>query len=133
VQIIRRHAEILSRAESKSNTNAFVDRPADIAPQPQRPQNIEIEVRRDWNRELNVTPHLIVVRNSLRRGEAAQRTKQETNVEDSFQLFDGRTVNDVSDTTTRSPTCNRVALASGLGRVAMIDFVERLSGVSVVR
>jgi len=133
VQIIWRHTEILSRTESESNANTLVDRPANITPQTQRPQNIEIKILRDWNCELNVGPELIVALNSLRGGEAAQRTKQETNVEDSFQLFDGRTVNDVSATTTRSPTCNRVALASGLGRVAIIDLVDRFSGVSVVR
>ena len=106
---------------------------ADITPQTQRTENIEIKMFCDWNRELNVGPKLSVALNSLRRGEAAQRTKRKPNIEDPFQLFDGRTVNEVSATTTRSPTCNRVALASGLGRVAIIDLVERFSGVSVVR
>ena len=101
--------------------------------QPQRTEHVEIDIFRDRNCELNVSPLLIVALNSLRRGEATQRKKQETDVDDSFQLFDGKTVNDVSPTTTRSPTCNRVALASGFGRVAIIDFVDRLSGVSVVR
>ena len=45
----------------------------------------------------------------------------------------GNTVNEVKATTTRSPMCSLVALASGFGRVAMIDFVVFLSGVSVVR
>jgi len=45
----------------------------------------------------------------------------------------GSTVKEVKATTTRSPTCNRVALASGFGRVAMMDFVAWLSGGWVVR
>src|SRR5215212_1860612 len=48
----------------------------------------------------------------------------------SFVLFCGsKTVNEVIATTTRSRACNRVALASGLGRVAMIVLAR--SGVSV--
>jgi len=66
VQIIWRHAEILSPAKRESNPDAFVDRTADITPQPQRPQNIKIKMLCNWNRELNIGPHLIVVRNSLR-------------------------------------------------------------------
>ena len=43
------------------------------------------------------------------------------------------TVKEVIATTTRSPMRSLVALASGLGRVAIMDFVDWLSGVSVVR
>ena len=56
VQIIWRRTEILSPTKSKSNANALINRPADITPQTQRTQHIEIEMLCDRNRELNVGP-----------------------------------------------------------------------------
>ena len=76
VQIVRRHSEILSPTESESNANTLVHRPADIASQAQRTQNVEIKILGDRNRQLNVSPQLIVGLGwRLRRGEATQRTK----------------------------------------------------------
>ena len=133
--VVWRDAEILSPTKSKSNAHAFINRVADITPQSQCTQKIEINILRDGHRKLDVSPLLIVTLNSLRGREATQCTKEKGNVEDVSQVapFDGRTVNEVSATTTRSPTCNRVALASGLGRVAIIDLVDCLSGGCVVK
>jgi hypothetical protein len=134
VQVVWGNCYILPEAERKTCPDAFIDRVTDIPPNPERTQNIKIDRACDRHRELNVCPLLIVSPQRLRRCEAKKHQQGNAHKRGLPQfvplaLCSGRTVNDVSATTTRSPTCNLMALASGLGRVAMIAFVAWLSGV----
>ena len=139
-QKIWRDRQILAEPESKPDPRAFIDGPGDITPEAQRTQQVEVNSFGDGNCDLYVAPQLIVgVVNRLRRYASTQECQQHQSQVRSFAQFvpfvrgGGRTVKDVRATITRSPTCRRVLLASGLGRVAMIDFVGSLSGVSVVK
>lgn len=139
VEIVRRDLHVLSKPERESGADALVHRMADVATESKRAEHVEINIFRDRNRELNFTPELIVsLIDNLRRREASQHKQQQARPRAlpqlaPFEPCGGKTVNEVSATTTRSPTCSRVALASGFGRVAMIDLVGFRSGVSVVR
>jgi hypothetical protein len=86
---------------------------------------------------LNISPLLIIRVIDERlcgRARYEQQQQQQTLQFVPFVPFcGGKTVKDLSATVTFSPACNRVALASGLGRVAMMDLVLERSGVSVVR
>src|SRR5678815_1095371 len=112
---------------------------ADVATESRRAEYVEVNVLRDRHGDLNLTPELVVTAiDNLRRREASQHKQQQARPRAPPQIppfgpCGGKTVNEVSATTTRSPTCKRVALASGFGRVAMIDLVDLRSGVSVVR
>lgn len=130
---------MLAKPERETQAEAFINRAADVASNTQRSENVEVDGLGHRHCDLNITPDLIVSSiDELRRGEATQHQQQKTGKRDvpqfaPFARGGGKTVNDVSATVTRSPSCNRVVLASGFGRVAMIDLAEWRSGVSVVR
>src|SRR6185503_7322957 len=103
-----------------------------------RPEHIKVDVRAYRHCNLDITPELIVSSIDLCGREAAQHKQEDARTRAPSQLAPFapcccKTVNEVSARTTRSPTCNRVVLASGFGRVAMIDLLGFRSGVSVVR
>lgn len=137
--VMRRNRDVFSESKSKSHTNALFDRMTYVSAQPEVAQDVEIDRARDRRGQLHFRP-LLVVAAQLCAGIMGRKEAQKAQEMDQFclchqlrRLCGGSTVNEASPTTTLSPTCNRVALASGLGRVAMITFVLWRSGVSVVR
>jgi len=60
VQIVRRDRYMLPKPERKSHPEAFINRPANITPETQRTENVEVNVLRHRYRDLNITPDLII-------------------------------------------------------------------------
>lgn len=139
VQIVRRKRDVLSESKSKSNPDTLINRMTDVAADPQPADDVEINRAGDRRGQEHIRPLLVV---AARLCVGFMDHEEAQKAQDLYKYFlrhqlrrlcGGSTVNEVSATTTLSPTCNRVVLASGLGRVAMITFVLWRSGVSVVR
>src|SRR6185436_11779068 len=112
-QEVWRHRDVLPESKSETNTHALVYRMTDVTAEPECSEKIEINCFCDWNRELHVGPLLIVSSiDQLCWCVAHQhQAEHKAGVDESFQLepfldWGGRTVKEVSATTTRSPTCS---------------------------
>jgi len=60
VQIVRRDRYVLTKPERESRADTFINRSVEITPETQRPEDVEVDVLRHRNCELNITPELVV-------------------------------------------------------------------------
>src|ERR1041385_1166473 len=60
VQVVWLNLPVRSDLPREPRAHTFINRTADVAPESQRPKNIEIETLRDRRRDLDVVPLLIV-------------------------------------------------------------------------
>lgn len=115
VQVVRRKRNVLTESKSKPNTDALIDRMSDVAPDPQRANNVEIDRVDDRRRQLHFRPLLVVVVRLRLRIRDHKEAHDAQSVDQKFLshplvlLCGGSTVKEVNATTTLSPTCNRMA------------------------